>query len=254
MTKPEFALPIASVRDLLSDGIELWNSAGNAAGGIVLRGAFGSPTHERVVALGRLIGDLRAPAVGLDKTSHEFVHDVTPHSEGLRDWRGVLLRSSTFDDIPLHTDGYNAEQPPLRVLLQVAVPGAGGMTTIAPADKIAAALRPSSADLLGQSVYPVTAGMTRLLWREQSWLMRFNYYELEIHMHHRRNRELMNSGHIEALSELLEVLDYEESLSSNRIRLMRGDVLVLDNRRTLHGRLSLAPHDGERLLHRVWCY
>jgi alpha-ketoglutarate-dependent taurine dioxygenase len=254
MTEPEFVLQIVSVRDLLDDGIELWNSAGKAAGGIVLRGATGSPTHERVLAFGRLIGEVRKPAVGVDKTSHEFVHDVTPRSEGLRDKRGVLLKSSTFEDIPLRTDGYNAEHPPRQVVLQVAVPGTGGVTLVAPADEIATTLRPSSADLLGQPVYPVTIGTTRLLWREHKWFMRFNYYEIGIHMRRRQNLELMNPGHVEALSELLQVLDYQESLSRNRVQLQRGDVLILDNRRTLHGRLALAPHDGERLLHRVWCY
>jgi hypothetical protein len=254
MTTPEFVLPIVSVRDLLDDGIELWNSAGQMAGGVVLRGATGSPTRERVLAFGRLIGDVRKPAVGVSKTSHEFVHDVTPLSEGLRDKRGVLLKSTTYEGIPLRTDGYNAEQPPRQVVLQVAVPGTGGLTLIAPVDEVAAALRPSSADLLGQPVYPAAMGVTRLLWWEDKWLMRFNYYEIEINMHRRHNRELVNPSHIEALSELLEVLDYEESRSRNRVQLRRGDVLVLDNHRTLHGRLALAPHDGERLLHRVWCY
>jgi alpha-ketoglutarate-dependent taurine dioxygenase len=254
MTKPEFILPIVSVRDLLDDGIELWNSAGKAAGGIVLRGASGSPTHERVLALGRLIGEVRRPAVGVDKTSHEFVHDVTPLSEGLRDKRGVLLKSSTFDDFSLHTDGYNAENPPQRVLLQVAVPGTGGATLAAPAHEIATSLRPSSVDLLGEPVYPVTIGTTRLLWQEHKWFMRFNYYEIGIHMRRGKNVDRMSNGHVEALSELLEVLDYETSLGSNQVKLRRGDVLILDNHRTPHGRLALAPHDRERLLHRVWCY
>jgi TfdA family taurine catabolism dioxygenase TauD len=254
MAAQEFVLPIASVHDLLDDGIELWNSAGKTAGGIVLRGASGSPTHERVLAFGRLIGKVGKPAVGVSKTSHELVHDETPLPEGLHDRRGILLKSSTYEGIPLRTDGYNAEQPPRQVVLQVAVAGTGGLTLITPADQVATALRPSSVRLLGQLVYPAEMGFTRLLWREHEWLMRFNNYEIEIHMRRRHNGELLSPYHVEALSELQEVLDYEESLAKNRIQLQRGDILVLDNRRTLHGRLALAPHDGERLLHRIWCH
>jgi len=254
MTGSEFVLPIVSVRDLLDDGIEFWNSAGQEAGGIILRAATGSPTHERILAFGRLIGEVRKPAVGVDKTSHEFVHDVTPLSEGLRDKRGVLLKSSTFESIELHTDGYNAEYPPRQVALQVAVAGTGSVTSVALADEIASVLRPSSRDLLGERVYPAIGGTTRLLWREDKWFMRFSHYEIEIHLRHGVNCNLLSAEHITALSEIVEVLDYQESLSRNRVQLQHGDVLVLDNRRALNGRLALAPHDAERLIHRVWCY
>jgi alpha-ketoglutarate-dependent taurine dioxygenase len=254
MTKSEFVLPIVSVRSLFDDGIELWKSVGKAAGGIVLRGASGSPTHERILAFGRLVGEVGKPAVDVAKTSHEFVHDVTPLSEGLRDKRGVLVKSTTFEDIALHTAGYNAEHPPRQVLLQVAVPGTGGVTLVALVNEIAASLRPSSVKLLGEPVYPITIGMTRLLWWEHKWYMRFNYYEIETHIRHGQNRDLIQPGHVEALSELLEVLDYQVSLSRNRVQLQRGDVLILDNCATLYGRLALAPHDRKRLYHRVWCY
>jgi alpha-ketoglutarate-dependent taurine dioxygenase len=43
----------------------------------------------------------------------------------------------------------------------------------------------------------------------------------------------------------------EQTVEAMRLRLQPGEMLLVDNRRMLHGRAALPPH-SRRLLHRWW--
>lgn len=255
MLDPVFAFPILNVKDLTEDGLTAWDELGMPKGGVILRGAGGIPGHDRILTFARKLGRVGPSVLGVSDRTSSTVHDVRPLASGVVDEHGVLVRSTTFQDIPLHTDGYNAPTPPRIVVLQAAVPGTGGATLVARVADIVGALRDTSVALLATPVFPVAKGLTPILWVEDDrWRMRFNFYEIRAHQIAQRNNHSVTLAHVEALSELNEVLDYESSLRKNRIHLKSGDVLVIDNAATLNGRLELHHEDTETLQHRVWCY
>jgi len=247
-----FVVPIF-VTDHLDKAVAYWEHQGASAGGMVVRGVPGDPTRERVLSFSNRLGTPRRSVVGLDDSSSDFVYDITPKGDGLKDVRGQVIRSTTFQATPLHTDGYNAVPPPRLMILQVVIAGRGGLTTMARASDAAALISPKSLALLRDEVFPVAVGQTRLLWQAESgWNTRVNIYEINALLAKKHDVAVSNA-HIGALSEYSEVLDYMESRSENRTQLQVGDIVVLDNQAVLHGRLPLEPGDSERLLHRVWC-
>ena len=249
-----FVLPVVHIDSLLVDGPPVWEKERHRARGVVLRGSSGTPDHERILSFARTLGTPIEPVVGLNRDPNRLVHDVRPLGAGMFDKLGRVVRSTSFQSIDLHTDGYNAETPPTVVILQVVIPGTGGVTTIASVGEIVERLRPETVDLLSQPDYPTATGITAILSRDsQDWSMRYNAYELQALLSDHRNTSRITNAHVGALSELAEIVDYQESRGAGRIHLLEGDVVVLDNTALLNGRLTLQPNDAEHLLHRVWC-
>jgi alpha-ketoglutarate-dependent taurine dioxygenase len=252
-TRDECILPLATVAALLPEGLELWRSLPDDAGGIILR-TPGEPTNDRVLSFAENIGPVGTSAVGVGRAGRT-VHEVTPTHEVLKDERGVAVRSTTTWPIPMHTDGYNAEVPPRVAILQVVRAGRGGATTLCGVDESIAELEASSVRRLSEPIFPYTGGFTPILTRPQGhWMIRFNSYEIEEHLRRQHNSSLVTPEHMSAFSELVDVLAARELLPGHLIHLQAGDVLLLNNARTLHGRLPLEEGDTDRLLHRVWCW
>ncbi len=255
--QPKFTLPIIEMSDWqmlpAEPQLRAW---AEERGGVVLRGLPDDPSSRRAMAIANLIGNPGNSAVGISRERANEVYEVTPSNGEVKDSRGVTLLSSTFDEIPLHTDGYNAADPPKFLVLQVARPGAAGSTTVAALEDVVDRLSSNTAQLLSMDVYPTTTGTTPILRQDGDRIaVRFNGYKIAEHIRRDHNVLLLEPAHRLAVAELTSLLHGLEA-NEPRIRtnLWRGDVMVLANYRALHGRSSLDPGDRNRVLHRVWCW
>jgi hypothetical protein len=192
--------------------------------------------------------------VGLDDSSIDLVYDITPRGDGLKDVRGQTILSTTFRDFALHTDGYNADPPPRLMILQVAIAGIGGLTTLARVSDTVALLNANAIESLMEPVFPAAPGPTAILSSHGGeWRARYNGHEINRFLAAEGSSGVIKGRHLSALTELSDALGVLESRAEGRLHLQQGDVVVLDNQLILHGRLALAAEDRDRLLHRVWC-
>lgn len=252
----DFILPVVELKSLMGEGEKAWRALKDQYCGIVIRTPSEEPSRERILSFANQVGKPRTSVLGVHRRNRgATVHDVAPRQE-VRDFRGVVVLSTTYREIPLHSDGYNAEPPPEQMILQMVNPGKGGSTTAALAGDIMRNLSLSAISCLSERVFPTTDGTTAIVTRHRdgTFAMRFNEYEINNHLAKHHNCQYVKSKHVAAFSELVEMIDYfESSVSATRIQLRRSDVLLLKNGRVLHGRLGLERSDHARLLHRVWC-
>jgi hypothetical protein len=203
-------------------------------------------------ALLALAGQLGEPsAVG----NYGLIHDVAP--KPLEEQRDV---STTRDEFELHTDSTALLQPHDCVLLacQLASPDGGGESRILHVDTLRSALAERHGsdvvEALSQPVFPFPLNDPRhgtgfrrapvLDWEEGRTRIRYRRDALAMGL----AVEPIEPAHQRALDALEEVVGDARLQAS--CMLEPGDVLVLDNRRVLHGRTAIRP-GAERLLRRL---
>jgi hypothetical protein len=183
-----------------------------------------------------------------------FVYRVESRNGGvgLSDEDGLLIFSTTADKIGCHTDGYHNLEPIDTILMLCSRPdpGGGGVTTVAHIDDLIPALDANEISLLSSPVFPTMHGHVAVLEATNgAWTVRFNMAEIERFLNDMGKDLAVTSTHLAAarrLAELSEVSELHAPFS-----LERGECLVLNNRKVLHGRSQLRASEV-RLLYRVW--
>lgn len=196
-------------------------------------------------ALLALAGQLGEPSPAGNRG---LIHDVAPRP--LEEQRDV---STTRDEFALHTDSTPLVHPHDYVLLgcQVASPDGGGESRLVHLEALGAALGDEVLDTLAEPVFPFPLNDPA----EGTGVRRAAVLEGRERIRYRRDaldRGIALEGIDEGPRRALEALDdvlADESLQV-AFTLEPGEVLVLDNRRVLHGRTAIRP-GAERVLRRL---
>lgn len=180
-----------------------------------------------------------------------LIFDVTPRPDGTD-------LSSTGVPFPLHTDSTFLPRPHAAIALGcVEAAGAGGRSCVVTARDACRALDAATIDALSEPAYPFIVrdgerpahvellpvlaadddGTTTLRFRRDAIAMAARAAEMEL-----------SSRHVAALDAFGAATDDEAARAT--FALGRGDVLLVDNLRALHGRTAIGPEE-RRLMRRV---
>jgi hypothetical protein len=182
----------------------------------------------------------------------KMVFRVECCGEGIRDSRDVILYSTTSSGFPSHTDGSGKPNPYDVVLLYcVRQDIEGGESILITLDEVLKYLKTQTITTLRKTNFPVPFGMASLISGDKPnmWI-RYNAEELSFYSRLRQREFTENQKN--ALADLAEVISDLES-KQPKVRLAPGQCLVIDNKRSLHGRTAFSSN-GDRLLKRVRLY
>lgn len=229
-----------------------WGSARGAdierllaeVGSVLLHGLDGPAELRRLATtLGRVI----PPGVGIPSALRrsDDIYEVKvrdPSGGGLRDRHGNTILSTTASGFSLHTDGYNLVEPPRFVLLlRVSGEDEAPLSSVSDAVAAIASLPAKDRALLRRPLYGSAVGELPVLDTVRGLSrVRFNAVEMRRWSSARVRAERAIATIAPALRDV-----------ERRIRLRRGDCLVMDNWRMCHGREAL-PQDSKRVLLRMW--
>jgi alpha-ketoglutarate-dependent taurine dioxygenase len=204
-----------------------------------------STDNGPLLAIARALGPLSLRSLprrsGLVEA--EGVQRVEALSNVPNDQFGQPLRSADHNDFPLHSDEAFLDLPCRYVLLHCWQPDphGGGVNMIARRESIERLASPVQLAVLRGRKFPYPTGGSVAM---NNRLLRYNRGEIE-GTAHRRNRPLDNEQQAQ-----LDDFDRLFSAAAESIVLNAGDLLLIDNHRTLHGRTAFAP-GSPRLLKRV---
>jgi hypothetical protein len=202
------------------------------------------PTHCDAVLLALTFGVGTPSSLG---NGDGLIHEVRP--KPLTERRDI---STTRAEFPLHTDSTALVRPHEAICLAClrAPAGAGGQSLVATADSVRAALPDSAVAALAEPVFPFLLkdpvhgrGVRPGPVLEGSGAVRYRRDALELG--ERLSREPMPPRSRAALELLDEALDDRSLVLTRALR--PGDVLLVDNRRALHGRTAIADGADRRL-------
>jgi gamma-butyrobetaine dioxygenase len=172
-----------------------------------------------------------------------FVQRVEHNDERHRTRGGQVRLSATAAEFPCHTDCASDQVVPDLVLLHCARSDPdGGASIVVPLDALVPHLASDVGAVLAQPRFPFAFGLSAVLEDGDGGLrVRYNRHEID------------KTGQLdEEAADALRVLDEVLNTSSCRaeVPLGRGDCLIVDNHRALHGRRAFA-RSSRRLLYRV---
>lgn len=187
----------------------------------------------------------------------ELVYDVEVASVGTEGAHGSSHYSRTNSTGGHHTDGTLLPQPPELVLLNcVSSAASGGATIVIDSHLIREAVAAGGDELLSAlrkthpfSAAPGVPGPSRPILIEDEDGFRFNYLRRYIELGYADEGMQVPAALVEAMDRI----DTFTSEEENQIPflLQRGEALVFDNTRFVHGRRSFVDGEsGIRLLHR----
>jgi Taurine catabolism dioxygenase TauD, TfdA family len=201
--------------------------------------------HRSLLTLGRHLGTLAVDSVirvGGEPVAI-YIQRVEHNDDRHRTNGGQVRLSATAAEFPCHTDCAADEIVPDLVMLHCARRDPrGGASIVVPLDALVSHLPRGVLNVLTQRRFRYPFGLAAVIEAGDSGLrVRYNRHEID------------KAGPLEAeAAEALEVLDDVLTTSSCRaeLSLARGDCLVVDNHRALHGRRAFARSSG-RLLYRA---
>lgn len=209
------------------------------------------PVHddELIIDLSRRLGKLSED--GIKSESNELVEGIIHNVEDRRgislDPFGNQITSTTNQKLDFHSDEYFSLSPATLVLLAcVRQAATGGTSRVVSLDTIIDNLSDKSLELLRRSDFPCHIGSQPVLIFESGhFKIRFNRLEME------RAKEIVEGTSL-SKEQLIAVDELEEIAvrESCVFRMTAGQLLVLNNRRSLHARTSF-PRGDRRLLKRV---
>ena len=148
--------------------------------------------------------------------------------------------------LPLHTDSSNKRFPQSLVAFQMVQPDShGGETLMRPVKDLLHHLSDQTIATLSQPNFPLGRDYLPILWGSPHD-PKLRYYMLQMLANHHLEKSF-TERQLNALRELEEQLSERSSLS--QFKLGRGDLLLLDNTRVLHGRTALSEQ-SQRLMFR----
>jgi alpha-ketoglutarate-dependent taurine dioxygenase len=198
-----------------------------------------------LLALARALGtvSMRALPWRSGLVEEEGVQRVAALAATPSDQFGKPLLSAHHTAFPLHSDEAFAARPCRYVLLHCwqADPAGGGQSLLATRERIEALADAATARALRAERLDYPGGPSVTL---APGLMRYNRQEVEGHQ--RRHH-----GRLQAATQVwLDRFDAAFLNAAERVTLAPGDLLIVDNHRTLHGRTAFAA-GSPRLLKRV---
>ena len=167
-----------------------------------------------------------------------------------------------------HTDGpHRPRRPPeIFALLCVRPARVGGALVLIDGERVVSALEQDTIEILGQRFFfdqrePDSAPVARQVLHRENGHWQFSYLRHYIELGHRHpHLPPLTGRQSAALDRLDATLDRlaDSDGGHHRIMLRPGQLVIVDNRRMLHGRTEFTadPPDGGRLLLRTWirCY
>ncbi len=163
---------------------------------------------------------------------------------------GRTVLSTSADDFPLHTDDTFARAPVRSVLMHCwqADAAGGGVSRVAHVADILVGLPPATAERLRVADFPSPFGLAPVLFEPEAGdrgpCIRFNHRDFV--SYGERYGPALAPDQTAALDQVL----HAANGCAREMMLARGDCLIVDNRRVLHGRSAFAPRSG-RLLKRL---
>jgi alpha-ketoglutarate-dependent taurine dioxygenase len=206
--------------------------------------------NASLLALGQRFGktSMLGNRSGAKHFENDGVNRVENADTPMRDGVGNPALSSTADEFPLHTDDSFAPAPARFVLMHCwqADASGGGQSWVAHVDAVLAIAPPDLIERLASSPYTTPYGSALVLQRDaqNAWRLRFNlrdmigFAKLRFQVISEQKRKDLT-----AFGELA-------MQCVKRISLERGDCIVVDNHRVLHGRSSFDAKSG-RLIKRL---
>ena len=239
-------IPRLSVPEIAPNDADLVGNMVNAvtASGCVLVSSQSEPGD-----LGDLLARL-APAFGRP------VHQKLSAANGVHPIRyspgHPEYANANCGDLALHTDASFEPNPPLIMLMACEQPSPDGGKSVF-----------ASGDALLNHLATVAPGCLRGLFRPDAFRIKrdareatravFSKVDGRVRMAFRYAEDLKMTIHPDAAEGFRLIRDWiADPASSQTIGLERGDVLVFDNSRVLHGRTAF-PKDAGRALYGLWC-
>ncbi|WP_269582981.1 TauD/TfdA family dioxygenase [Roseibium sp. Sym1] len=182
-----------------------------------------------------------------NKLSKDIIHLVTDHKSKVCDPFGNQITSTTSRELDLHSDEYFSEEPSSIVLLACVTQAArGGESFVVSVDAIAEALPAECKAMLMENPVPTHIGPRHVLTQTPDGLeIRYNRLEME------RAQALVDCAPLSP--EMNDAIDTLEDCARAHLEffhLAPGDLLVLNNRKSLHGRTAFSENDN-RVLKRI---
>lgn len=206
---------------------------------VVVRGFAEAHDHQRLEAVGWALG--RPSTNDVASPQSPFVHRVEPTRRPKLDGRGQPILSTTTQTFPCHSDDFLYRDASDLVLLQCVRPAAcgGGRTLLAPAKQILRQLPDETLRLMRAPVWPIERGHDALLRGTGD----------DIHL--RYSAPKLDEGVLpDALMAARRQIEGAIAEATTALTLAAGDLIVVDNARSLHGRTSMQPRSG-RLFFRM---
>lgn len=154
--------------------------------------------------------------------------------------------SRTDRAMPLHTDSSYEDHPHEIVVFQmVRADLDGGETIVAPVSDVLPLLTRDIADTLRQPVFPFGQVCKPILEGDDD--------DLKVRYYRRQILPGLNPLQAQSARCTAAMVDFDRALAkismAHRFKLGAGDILILNNRKVLHGRTALAPNT-DRLMYR----
>lgn len=210
--------------------------------------------NAALIALGEQLGTRSAQGLRPDAPNFENngVNRVENMDTPMRDAVGNAVLSSNAEEFPLHTDDSYSPEPARYVLMHCwqADSAGGGVSWISHVDRMLALAPPDLIARLSTQKYTTPYGSAPVLWRsserdeQQRWCIRFN------------RRDMIGFAKLrfqfmsEQLRRDLATLEQLAMQCMEKVALQKGDCIVVDNHRVLHGRSAFDPSSG-RLMKRL---
>jgi alpha-ketoglutarate-dependent taurine dioxygenase len=224
-------------------------------GWCVVRGVPCDSDNASLSALGKLVGrvSMQGTAKGQPNLEGEGINRVQVLAKPLHDRVGNQVLSTNSDEFSLHTDdSYNPE--PARYILMHCWQSdsrGGGMSWMSDVQAVTAQLPDELRARLLSSPYPTPYGKACVLEQRKEgekissrWFVRFNRRDMAGYAR-------LHGGELSA-QQMSDLAAFEEVAMKLRYEYMmeRGDCIVADNHRMLHGRSMFDAGSG-RLIKRL---
>jgi alpha-ketoglutarate-dependent taurine dioxygenase len=205
---------------------------------------FPTEDNQALLELGRALGTLSADMpLPQHPLEDDFIFRVEALTTPCRDELGAKILSTTEDEFRPHSDGSARPNPYSYVLLLCVEPAIdGGESFVFSSREAVCEISPADADLLRAPVYSWGGDPRPILEGDPARPdVRYNSNGLSIMADAPQHR--MYSAALQRWDDTVSRL-----AARNTFKLSRGDCLIIDNRRVLHGRSAFR---GERLMKRL---
>lgn len=214
------------------------------------RGVGLDSDNAALLALGRRFGRIswQGTRPGMPNMENDGVNRVEVMDQPMRDGAGNAVLSTNADEFPLHTDDSYNEHPARWVLMHCWQPdeSGGGESWLSPVDEIAKIAPQDLLERLLHTLYPTPFGSATVLRRDEQGLLKIRFNRRDMAGFAMRQGASLSPAMAQDLADF-------EALAMrvvNRVRMERGDCVVVDNHKVLHGRSAFNPSSG-RLLKRL---
>lgn len=208
-----------------------------------------------LLAVASAVGTLIPGGWSDDGRSSDLIYSVEVNEQAhscIREETGYRMATKLSEGMYCHTDGFGLGDRPDHVMLQCVRPSSvGGRTTLVFLDDIESRLTAENRDLLGRPIWPSERGLIPVLQIDAAahtrGALEFNAQYIRSHL--KKRPTLGTAALLAALGQLESLCHW--SFAPCSFRMLSGEILIIDNRRVLHGRQPFSRL-SERLLRRAW--